>query len=150
MTFNIGFENEVHIDRKSETTSRKGIITIGGFREGFLSLQSFWNAAQYESHWRTAIGRILNSDVTSCLITSIADPSQTQLLFWWPLYREGNYIYLQNGILFFAQSQLPFDPDDPFASVPPRTMIDDDGRRILEWKLNVRDLEAFLGRHRPG
>ncbi len=148
MIFNIGFENEVHIDRETETTSRKGVITIGSFREGFLSLQSFWSAAKYEDHWRSAIRRILSSEVTSCLITSIADPSQTELLFWWPMYREGNHVYLQNGILLFAQLLSRFDPHDPFASVPPRTMIDDDGRRVLEWKLRVRDLEEFLGRHR--
>jgi hypothetical protein len=146
MSFDIRFTNEIYIDPETGTTSRTGEIRIGNFREGFVSLQSFWNEARYKEHWCKAVKRIVRTEGDSCLVTSIADATQADLLFWRPLYREGDQVFVQSGILLFEQLEKPFDPDNPFASVPPRTVIDEDGQRVSEWSVHIRELEEFLNR----
>lgn len=149
MTFDIRLDDYVYVDPSSGTDSREGEIVIDDFRERFVSLQSFWSASRYEAHWREAVERIVRDGERSCLITSIADPARSEMLFWWPMYREHDRVYVQNGMLFFGQLQGSFDPENPFPSVPDRTMINEDGERVSEWSLPVSDLQAFLLAPRP-
>ena len=121
-----------------------GTITIGGFQERFISLLSYWSRADYEKQWREAVSRIVVDGSNSCLITSIADPTVSHLLFWWPLYREGEIVHVHSGILFFDQLDQSFDPRNPYRSVPPRQQISDDGERISSWQTTVADFARYL------
>ena len=121
-----------------------GRIVLGDFAEMFSADGTFWNADDYRRHWSNAIGGILDRNPKSALITGIADPRQSSFLWWWPLYREGNVVHVQHGLLLFEQLTKPFNPDDPESSVPDRVIRDDEGFRLSEWNVSIADLSAYL------
>lgn len=142
--FAIEFKSDAAPHRQpSEPGSRYGQITLGDFRETFISVQTFWDAARYEVHWREALDRIVRDGRDSCLITSIAGPDKSHILFWWPLYRDGDSVLVQNSILFLDDLPERFNPERPFRSVPVRTTVSEDGDPISEWRVSVADVEAF-------
>ncbi len=104
----------------------------------------YWSADDYKRHWKQAIERILHSSDVSCLITSMIDPTTGNHIFWWPMYRENDTVFIQNHILFFDQLQSPFDERNPFSSVRGRQTINEDGNRISEWSVQIDELEEFL------
>jgi len=69
------------------------------------------------------------------------------MLFWWPLYRINDQVFVQNHILFFDQLDVPFDPTNPYESVRPRTTIED-GQEVSEWRVTIEDLQSFV--HKNG
>ena len=144
MSFDIGFTDCLESDTSSNTTFRQGRIRIGHFSESFVSALTFWTDSQYLEHWHDAVRRVTYTGQDSCLITSIADPLRSEMLFWWPMYREGDQVIIQNGLLFFSELERSFDPTNPFETVPERVMLNEDGQRVLEWVVTVQDLEDFL------
>lgn len=122
-----------------------GLIKIGTFEERFAASLMYWNADDYISHWSQAVARIVHSSPTSCLITSIVDPANSKFLFWWPMYRIGKTVFIQNQILFLDQLKSSFNVQDPFIHVPDRKTINMEGQKISEWSTAIKDMEFFLG-----
>lgn len=123
-----------------------GIIEIGSFKERFIASLMYWSADDYRRHWKQAIERVLQSSTVSCLITSMLNPKTASLVFWWPMYRVNDTVFIQNHILFFETLQSPFDERNPFSFVPVRRTVDEDGNKISEWSVRISDLEGFLNR----
>ncbi len=132
-------------DPESGVLVSYGSIEIGTFNERFLASLVYWRPNDYKHHWNEALTRIVSSSDVSCLITSIVDPSTASHLFWWPMYR-GDTVYIQHQILFFKNLSSPFNESDPFSSVPKRQRVDEDGNRISEWAVSIKEIEAFLKR----
>lgn len=72
------------------------------------------------------------------------DPITANFIYWWPIYRLDNTVYLQNHILFLSKLSVPFDPHDPFRFVPERELISETGEKISEWSVPIADLEGFV------
>lgn len=145
MPFSIRFVPPGEADWESEPDDiRYGLIQLGGFSEQFQVNLEFWCQGDYERHWREALMRITSESEVSCLITSLGDPQCSTLVFWWPLYRTGDTIHVQNAIRFVEHLDVPFDPGNPFGSVPERQEISEDGERISEWRISVQDVQDFL------
>jgi hypothetical protein len=106
----------------------------------------YWNRDDYEHHWKEALSRIVFLADVSCLITSIVNPISASHLFWWPMYREGNTVYIQHQILFFQNLPSSFNEKDPFSSIPKRQLIDEDGNPLSEWAVSTGEIEDFLNR----
>jgi hypothetical protein len=121
-----------------------GVIQIGSLQERFVASLMYWSADDYKRHWKQAIERILHSSDVSCMITSMIDPTTGDYIFWWPMYRVNEQVFIQNQILFFDQLQSPFDERNPFSSVTERLTINEDGNIISEWSVQIHDLEEFL------
>jgi CdiI N-terminal domain len=119
-------------------------ITVGAFTERLLVLTTFWDADQYREHWTLALRRLVHDGADSCLLTSVADPSSSRMLYWWPMYRDGKTVHFQEHMLFFDQLRVPFDIRDPYASIPPRRVVDDDGEALFEVSISVDDIHSFL------
>src|SRR5262249_7110148 len=103
MAFCIKLLNEPAPDLEPGVVARLGLIKIGAFEEHFVASLMYWNASDYTRHWSQAVERIVRSSTTSCLITSIVDPANSKFLFWRPMYRIGETVFIQNQILFFDQ-----------------------------------------------
>lgn len=125
---------------------RFGIITIGSFVERFTVATDYWGVTQYRRHWREAVTRIVQGFGTSALITSMYDPAVANFICWWPMYLMDHTVYFQNHILFLSELDRPFDPNDPFRSVPERARINSDDDKISEWSASLAELESFLNR----
>jgi hypothetical protein len=109
-----------------------GEICFGDLDESFESSLHSWSREQYEASWREAIATVLRGE-KAALITEFSLPSENNRLWWWPLYPDGDTVYIQQHILFFQQLEHSFDPIKPFASLGKRKTHDEDGNKISEW-----------------
>jgi hypothetical protein len=123
-----------------------GRIVIGGFTETFVVPLGFWGEADYRASWRRAF-EVLEGDprAVACLMTSMTDPVTSNFLICWPMYREGEDVYVQNAIVLLDGIEGRFDPGEPWGSVEPRREMDDDGNRVSEWATSMRSLREFFG-----
>ena len=125
-----------------------GKIVIGDFRETFGASLASWTRDDYDRHWRKALEKLVAGADRSALITDYVEPpdhaSAESYLFWWPLYRDGDTVYVQNQILFFGQLSQPFSSERPWESVKDRETGNEDGQRISEWTTTVEEIKNFL------
>ncbi|MGH3294143.1 MAG: hypothetical protein ACRDP7_20280 [Trebonia sp.] len=122
-----------------------GSITIGDFMETFRVPLGFWEESDYRRSWRQAF-EVLSANLhsTSCLMTSMTDPRNSNFLTCWPMYREGEDVYIQNAIIFLDEIEGAFDPAAPWGYVAPRHGIDEDGNKISEWTTSMDSLREFF------
>jgi hypothetical protein len=134
---------EEESDDPAEVTGR---IVVGDFTETFRVPLGFWNEFDYRRSWRQAF-EVLNAspNSTSCLMTSMTDPGNSNFLACWPMYREGDYVYIQNAIIFLDEIEGAFDPEAPWNYVDSRQRIDEDGNKISEWTTSIDSLREFFG-----
>jgi hypothetical protein len=123
-----------------------GRIVIGDFTETFRIPLGFWDESDYRRSWRRAF-EVLNANphATSCLMTSMTDPGTSNFLTCWPMYREGEDVYIQNALIFLDEIEEDFDLATPWDSVRPREAIDEDGNKISEWITSMGSLREFFG-----
>lgn len=106
---------------------------------------SYWSVPEYQESWINALTVIdAESDSTSCLISSITDPENSNFIFCWPLYRDGDDVYIQNSIIFLEELSGEFAPEEPWRFVEPRSTVDEDGNKISEWKTSIGAVREFL------
>jgi hypothetical protein len=141
--FAIRFGAEAFSEAGPDQASLYGTIVLGDHRETFISSLTYWSRAQYEEHWRSALQRVAVEGNDSCLITSLSNPSVSNMLFWWPMYRDPDIVHFQEGILLFETLDRPFDPARPFDVIPPRETVNEDGLQISEWHVPVQEIYDF-------
>ena len=123
-----------------------GRICVGEYFETFTASLVFWSHEQYKKQWRTALRKIVDGESRSALITSFAEPKEGEFLFWWPLYREGEIVYVQNQILLFENLSVPFVIERPWDSVQERQIMNAEGRKVSEWAITVQDIKEWFER----
>lgn len=144
-----GFSIEVIDDPVSEgadplTSNAVGRIRVGSFTEIFHMAMSFWSAEYYRRSWEGALREIERSEgASSCLISSITDPPLINFIFCWPLYREGEVIYVQNSLVILDELDEPFDLQEPWRWTRPRREINEDGHRISQWMTSASEVRKF-------
>ncbi|KND39281.1 hypothetical protein IQ63_04645 [Streptomyces acidiscabies] len=105
---------------------------------------SFWSVREYRRSWESALREIEFSEkATSCLIASITDPAVSNFISCWPMYRDGDVIYVQNSLIFLDELHEPFDPQEPWRYVEPHREVDEDGNRVSEWVTSVAKVRQF-------
>lgn len=134
------------VEENDGSAEASGRITIGDFTETFRVPLGFWGESDYRRNWRQAFEVLdANQHSTSCLMTSMTDPRNSNFLACWPMYREGEDVYIQNAIIFLDEIGEAFDPAAPWAYVQPRHGIDEDGNKISEWTTSMYSLREFFG-----
>ncbi|MGQ4483939.1 hypothetical protein [Streptomyces sp. SAS_276] len=123
-----------------------GKIVVHDFTETFPMDLTFWGSEQYKESWASALHRLEEADVaTSCLISSIADPKTANIISCWPLYRCQDEIFVQNSLIILDELDGAFEPDNPWLSVGPREVVDENGNRISEWRTDIAAVQKFRG-----
>lgn len=121
-----------------------GRISVGDFSESFEMALGWWNADLYRASWRKALDVLeFGDDAVSCLVSFITDPSVSNFIFCWPLYRKSDTVFVQNAVLFLDELPEPFDASHPWLSVRPRAVRDEDGNRISEWTTSMVEIRRF-------
>lgn len=121
-----------------------GRIRVGDFSEKFPMDLGFWSVDRYLRSWEAALARMENDEeVTSCLISSITDPTNSDFITCRPLYREGEAVYVQNALIFLDQIEGVFDPEAPWSHVWPRATVDEEGRTVSEWTTRIDQVRLF-------
>ena len=118
-----------------------GEITIENFKETFVIPLEYWNIEDYQKQWKEGIERIKKNS-KSCFVASIQDPCKAPYLNWWPMYKRGKTIYIQNHMLhgkYYKKkigSQV-FTPETCYNFIPYRTTKEIDGMKPSEWKVEL-------------
>ncbi|MFF4316886.1 hypothetical protein [Streptomyces sp. NPDC001507] len=121
-----------------------GRIVVGDFTETFPVDLTFWDPEHYEKSWASALRRVEEANVTtSCLVSSITDPKTANFVFCWPLYRIHDDIFVQNFLIILNDLDHAFDPENPWFSVGPREVVDEEGNNISEWRVDVATVRRF-------
>ena len=123
-----------------------GRITIGDFSEQFEVDLSYWQPDQYRQQWAEAARLIVAGDGPAAFITSMRRPETANFITWWPTWREGDRVLIQNQILILDQLEEPFDETDPYRSLGPMEHTSEEGDPISSWETSVGEVEAFRER----
>ncbi|MET7671838.1 hypothetical protein [Micromonospora luteifusca] len=135
----------VELVRLADSSTALGRITVGGFFETFEMSLAFWSPEEYRASWRDALEMLRHrDDAISCLVSSITDPSTSNFVFCWPLYRNGDDVFVQNAVVILEDLTESFDPARPWRSVRPHASVDEDGNRISEWLTDMSQVTSFL------
>jgi hypothetical protein len=125
--------------------SARGRITVGDFAEEFEASLTYWSADDYHASWQAALSVLAATEsATSCLISSLTDPATSNFVFCWPLYRDGDDVYVQSSLIFLENLPGTFDAARPWLYVQPRATVDDDGNRISEWRTDMTAIRQFM------
>ncbi|MEU0649506.1 hypothetical protein [Streptomyces umbrinus] len=108
-------------DVQGASSEAVGRITVGEFAETFRMDLSFWSVSEYRRSWKRAL-QVLAGDeaASSCLISSITDPENSNFVLCWPLYRSGEDVYVRNSAVFRGELDSGFDPEEPWHFMCPR------------------------------
>jgi hypothetical protein len=122
-----------------------GTIQIEDYTETFAASLVRWTRAHYVRHWREACQRLIRGK-ESVLISSYEEPSWSEFLVWWPLYPDGDMVYVRNELLIYAQLTEQFSIENPWASIRERKLVSDEGLKISEWNTTIQSIRDFLER----
>jgi hypothetical protein len=122
-----------------------GKIQIDGYVETFIASLVNWTRSQYEMHWLNACQRMIDGETQTVLITTYVEPSISEFLMWWPLYREGDIVHVRNEILIYETLNRPFDVEHPWAFIRKREIFED-GYKIPEWNTQIQSIKEFIDR----
>ncbi|WP_254715005.1 hypothetical protein [Actinomadura sp. NAK00032] len=73
----------------------------------------------------------------------MTDPAVSNFISCWPMYRDGDAIYVQNSLIILGELNEPFDPQEPWRYVEPHREVDEDGNRISEWVTSAAEVRQF-------
>src|SRR5262245_51858075 len=121
-----------------------GRIKIDDFEQRFEMDLSFWSSSHYQRHWLEGAERLLAGAGVSCLISAMRDPRTANFIEWWPLYRLGDEVKIQNQLVLMQNLPGILDPAHPFRLVPPRTIVSTEGTPISEWTTSLNALQRFV------
>jgi hypothetical protein len=117
-------------------------ITIGDFVEDTEVLTGFWSKSDYVNQWIEALDRIIygEDDTKSALATVVLnpdDPKHGYVIHWWPMYKQGNAVYIQEESVPFDKREAPIDLNDIYAYVGGRE------KGVSEWTTSIDELKGF-------
>jgi hypothetical protein len=123
-----------------------GRITLGNFTEEFAAYLDYWSSVEYEAQWKEAVCRIISGASIDALITDMHDLKTAHHLVSWPMYREGNRVFIQNRLLFLNDLGRPSQLEHAIAKLGERKAVNHVDAQISEWSATVNDLEVFIDR----
>jgi hypothetical protein len=137
-------------DDPDEVDGFLGTIIAGELCETFYAGTAFWSREDYERSWFRALDHLLSLDSsTSCLVTYIPSGLPEGIVTLWPLYREGDIVHVQQHLVFPPDMTPQIPVDTPWELVRPRNTVNEGGRRISEWDVDIADVREFLAKRDP-
>ena len=134
-------------DEMNEGAAVYGQIQLGDFKETYIASLSDWAPEQYRRQWLEAAKRLVGGEPKSAFVTSFVSPKHGRYFVWWPCYRVGDTVYIQNQLRFYEQIGSPFDDDRLYSYVADRQRVSEDNAApISEWEVPLPLIRDFLSR----
>ena len=111
--FSISFNSGLNTAKMSSS----GTLILGSETEAFLTSFDHWQPEDYKRQWREAVSLIVNAGSKSALITEMPAPSGANFIRWWPMWRFGESVKLNEQLLFMVDLKTPFDIENPYTHV---------------------------------
>jgi hypothetical protein len=120
-----------------------GELVAGGARMCFLVDLSYWGIPDYQHQWHEGISRLLQGAPSTALMTAYRGPRESAHTMW-ALWREEDYVYVQEHSVLPADLDAPFDPNEPYGHVGTRVPAAENGLPIAEWRVEIEHLRAAM------
>lgn len=126
-------------------------IKIGDFEEYFDLYPNWWRVEDYQRQWQEGLRRLEDHD-RSCFVVAVDDPACRRFVAWWPLYKVGNKVYVQNHIIIEdiydeVIGDKPFTVETCYDFIPERgEPCDEDGNKISEWVVDWKQSIKYCWR----
>ena len=120
-----------------------GELVVGDARLCFLVDLSYWTMGAYQHQWRQAIARLVEGAPSTAFMTAYRGPGASAHIMW-ALWRDNDYVYVQEHSVLPADLDAPFDPNDPYPHIGERVPAAESGLPIPEWHIRVENLHASL------
>jgi hypothetical protein len=120
-----------------------GALVIGETTERFESSLYQWNKEDYKAQWKNALNVLLKESNKAALIVTYESPEVSTHLEWWPMYRIGSTVFLQNHLLFYNQISGPFSVENAFSFLRDRESVNEEGQPLSEWRVSLSEIEEF-------
>jgi hypothetical protein len=147
--FDIRLSTDV-LNEEGEAPALWGRIQIGSFIEDFIAYLCDWTPEQYRRQWLEAAERLVNGESKSAFVTMFVSPKNGGHFVWWPCYRVGEIVYLQNHLRFYEQIASPFAVESLYEYVSDRkTVSDNNVTPISEWEVPLGWIQDFVNRAIP-
>jgi hypothetical protein len=124
-----------------------GRIRLGDFQDEFQVPLYDWAPGDYVAQWLEAADRLLAGAPAVVFLTHMAHPA-AEYHMGWPAWTEGDRVLVQERLFLAEQLGGPFDLERPETHLGPRREISDEGLRISQWSVTLRDVAAFADRRR--
>jgi hypothetical protein len=134
-----------HPEGQGEGLFSWGRLTLGAFLEEFQAPLHEWAPGDYTAHWLESAQRLLKGAPVAVFLTHMMRPDATYHIGW-PVWLEGDRVYVQERLFLRDQLNGPFDPEYPEVHAGLRREISPEGERISQWQVGLRDLVAFVNR----
>ena len=126
-----------------------GRLTLGRFQDEFQAPLYEWAPGDYAAHWLESARRLLGGAPVAVFLTHMVRPDAAYHVGW-PAWREGDRVYVQERLFLREHLNGTFDPECPEVHVGRRQEVSDEGERISQWEVGVRDLADFIERRAAG
>ena len=120
-----------------------GLIGLGDFQEEFASTLYEWKQSDYEEQWHYAMTSLLEGAEKVALMVYYVNPAESINFEWWPMYRVGDMVALQDHMPWYDQFADPFSIERQFDFVSDRRIANEDGQRISEWSVPLESVREF-------
>ena len=137
--FDIAFIDDTPEYREAGRHGLWGRVTCGAFQERFVAPVECWTRADYERQWLEAARRLLGGADRTGFFT---EPYR----FWWTVWREGERVFVHQEYLVPGRYAGPYDGRTPYEIIGERQTPSEDGGRISEWEVALRDIRDFVAR----
>jgi CdiI N-terminal domain len=124
-----------------------GRIRLGHFQDEFQVPLFDWAPGDYAAQWLEAAERLVAGASAVVFLTHMMHPTAAYHMGW-PAWREGDQVLVQERLFLAEQLGGPLDVEHPEVHLGPRQEISDEGLRISQWAVSLRDVAAFLERRR--
>ncbi len=120
-----------------------GAFTLGHQRLLFLVDLGHWGVADYQRQWHTALERLARGALATALFTAYRGPDGGSHVAW-ALWREGDWVYVQEQIFLPAELPAALDPWNPDSHVGRRLKATEQELPIAEWRTELVNLFASV------
>ena len=134
-----------------------GRIRLGQFQDEFQVPLYDWAPGDYVAQWLDAGERLVAGAPAVVFLTHMMHPTAAYHMGW-PAWCDGDRVLVQERLFLAAllgeeealgeQLGGPFDVERPEVHLGARQEISDEGLRISQWAVSLRDIAAFVERRR--
>lgn len=118
-------------------------IDINDFSEKIYLRTDYWTVENYREQWKDAIKR-LNNDNKACLITEMYNPEHPAFaMMTWPLYREGDNVYIRQVYIPYDQIDKPFTVENAYKEIDDRETSKESNAGPSEWQVKLDNLKDW-------
>ena len=118
-----------------------GELCLGNGRFAFLVDLRYWTIAEYQRQWAEATKRLLHGAPSTALVTAYGGPGDA-IHHMWGLWREADYVYVQQHSVASSELDPPFDPNQPYQYLGERIATSKHALPIPEWRVDLVHIYA--------